>query len=112
MKYRTYKEITVSEEFNRFWFISIGKNGRIIKQVEFQATLVSEIYNLVFGDVDGNEGISDTSVSNNGDRNKILATVAYVVNLYLERYPERLIYFRGSTPERTRLYRMAIGLNL
>jgi len=27
-------------------------------------------------------------------------------------YPERSIYFKGSTEERTRLYRMAIGINM
>jgi hypothetical protein len=33
-------------------------------------------------------------------------------NTYTMRYPDRMIYFRGSTKERTRLYRMAIGINL
>ncbi|WP_394337181.1 DUF6934 family protein [Chitinophaga skermanii] len=31
---------------------------------------------------------------------------------YLNRHPERYIFFTGSTNGRTRLYRMAIGLNL
>jgi hypothetical protein len=51
-------------------------------------------------------------MSDNGDRNKILATIADVVKVYTEKYPDRLILFRGSTTERTRLYRMAVGLNL
>lgn len=56
--------------------------------------------------------ISNFTVSNNGDRNKILATVFKVVDNYTERYPDRWIYITGSTKERTRLYRMAIGINL
>ena len=41
-----------------------------------------------------------------------MATLADVIDQYTHKYPERLIYFRGSTKERTRLYRMAVGLNL
>ena len=41
----------------------------------------------------------------------MLATLANVIELYTAKFPERLIYFRGSTG-RTRLYRMAVGLNL
>jgi hypothetical protein len=41
-----------------------------------------------------------------------LATVVDVVQDYTTKYPERWIAFKGSTKERTRLYRMAIGLNL
>jgi hypothetical protein len=35
-----------------------------------------------------------------------------MIEIYTDRYPERGIYFHGSTKERTRLYRMAVGLNL
>ncbi|HVU83226.1 MAG TPA: hypothetical protein VHC50_00205 [Puia sp.] len=48
----------------------------------------------------------------NGDRNKVLATVAAIVEAYTKRFPDRWIFFKGSTEERTRLYRMAIGFHL
>lgn len=51
-------------------------------------------------------------ISNNGDRDKILATVCQAMFLYLEKYPNRIIYFRGSTIERTRLYRILINNNI
>jgi len=69
------------------------------------------VYNLAFGDVDEDGEVDDYSVSDNGDRNKILATVVAAVLEYTKRYPQRYIYFQGSTVERTRLYRMAISLN-
>lgn len=75
-------------------------------------TEIDGIYNLAFGDIIENGEIDDYCITDNGDRNKILATVFDVVNTYTARYPERMIYFRGSTIERTRLYRIAIGLNL
>jgi len=75
-------------------------------------TDVPNYFNLAFGDVEEDGTIDDYSISDNGDRNKILATIAFIVDAYLNRYPGRLIYFKGSTQERTRLYRMAVGLNL
>jgi hypothetical protein len=112
MKYDIYKEIRVTDDYSIFDFISTGKRGSIPKRIEFMPTEVDGFFNLAFGDVDENGEIDDYSISDNGDRNKILATVAYTVDIYLSKYPERWVYFRGSTEERTRLYRMAIGLNI
>lgn len=66
------------------------------------------MFNLAFGDIDTDGGIDDYHVTDNGDRNKILATVANAVDEFTRRYPMRWVYFRGSTEERTRLYRMAV----
>jgi hypothetical protein len=69
------------------------------------------VYNLAFGDVDDDDEIDDYAVTDNGDRYKVLATVAVLVEAYTKRFPDHWILFRGSTEERTRLYRMAIGLH-
>lgn len=111
MKYEIYDQLRIAVDFSIFDFISEGKNGSISKRIEFTATDIPGIVNLAFGDVDANGDIDDYSISNNGDRNKILATVAFATDIYLDKYPERWIYFKGSTEERTRLYRMAIGIN-
>lgn len=70
-----------------------------------------KVYNLSFGNVTLDGEMSSYAVSDNGDRNKILATVAYAVEIYLEQYPDRYVFFTGSTDGRTRLYRMAVALN-
>jgi hypothetical protein len=111
VKYAVYKSIKVSDDYSIFEFISRGKQGDINKRIEFMPTDTPNYYNLAFGDVDESGEINDYSISNNGDRNMILATVAYAVEIYLDKHPERWVYFSGSTEERTRLYRMAIGLN-
>jgi hypothetical protein len=64
----------------------------------------SGIYNLAFGDINVEGEIDDLTISDNGDRNKILATVAKSVDEYTKRFPGRWIFFKGSTPERTRLH--------
>jgi hypothetical protein len=111
MKYEIYHQLSTTDDLSIFEFLSIGKNGHITKRIEFTPTDIPGIVNLAFGDINADGEIDDYSISNNGDRNKILATVAFASEVYLDRYPERWIYFKGSTEERMRLYRMAISLN-
>ncbi|RBL93333.1 DUF6934 family protein [Chitinophaga flava] len=111
MKYEVYKDLYIRDMYSIFEFISFGSKGLIPKRIVFVPTEYPDVYNLVFGDINVDGEINDYSISDNGDRNKILATVAYAVEIYLNKYPNRYIFFTGSTQERTRLYRMAIGLN-
>ena len=112
MKYEVYEGIAVSDDFSRFDFVSMGKKGPIRKRVSFTKTEMDKVYNLAFGDLGEDGEFDDLSVSDNGDRNKVLATIVNIVISYTTRNPDRWILFQGSTESRTRLYRMAIGLNL
>ena len=112
MKHEVYSGLRINDNYSIFDFISVGKNGNIPKRIEIMPTEINQYYNLAFGDIDEDGNINDYSISDNGDRNKVLATVAYTVDIYLNKYPERWVYFRGSTEERKRLYRMAVSLNL
>ena len=55
--------------------------------------------------------MNDKVRSNNGDRDKILATVAATVIEFLKHYPSATDFEKGSTPSRTRLYQMGILAN-
>lgn len=112
MKYEIYSDLKASSDLSIFDFNSVGKHGIIPKRIIFAATELDNVYNLAFGDIDENGEIDDYRTTNNGDRNKILATIAEVIKVYTQKYPGRIIFFRGSTIERTRLYRMAVSLNL
>jgi hypothetical protein len=112
MKYERYEAVRIADDLRWFEFISTGKRGDYLKQIVFQPMGASNLYQLVFGNIVAEDEIDDYSVNDNGDRNRILATIAEAVYMYTKRYPLRLIYFKGSTKQRTRLYRMAIGLNL
>jgi hypothetical protein len=111
MKHEVYAGIKVTDDFSVFEFTSTGEKGAIRKRIVFTETEMDKVFNLAFGDVDNDDEINDYSISNNGDRNKILATVAKIVEDYTNKYPDRWIFFKGSTNERTRLYRMAVGLH-
>ena len=77
--------------------------------IDFQYTNLKDFYNLAFGDRDPITGeIDDKVVSNNGDMEKVLATIVAAVYSFTDRFPEAWIYAEGSTPARTRLYRINI----
>ncbi len=78
--------------------------------IEFQATTTPGFYNLAFGDKNSDTGeLDDLAISNNGDTEKVLGTVVSALYVFFDRNPEALVYATGSTPARTRLYR--IGIN-
>ena len=94
-----------------FTFFSEGPKCAIRKVIEFQQIGERDVYNLAFGDAlaEDSNYFDDRSVSDNGDTEIILATVVAAVYLFFERYPHAIILAAGSTPARTRLYRMGIA---
>ena len=112
MRKEIYDDFIVANDLHTFKFISKGKKGNISKQVLFIPDEERGFYNLEFGDVRIDGSIDYLTVSNNGDRDKILATIMRIVDIYTTKYPDRIIYFIGSNTERIRLYSMMIALNL
>lgn len=98
------------ETLTYFEFISVGSKGAIRKIIEFQATSTPGLYNLAFGDKHPEtDEIDDLAISNNGDTQKVLGTVVAALYAFFDRNREAIIYATGSTPARTRLYRMGIS---
>ncbi len=95
-------------------FVSVGSKGSFQKLVQY--TPLDEngtFFNLGFGDKDPVSGkVNDLTVTDNGDTQKVLATVADTVLHFTARYPDVWVFATGSTPARTRLYRMGITNHL
>ena len=99
-----------SDKMMTFEFISKGNKGFIHKIVKYQPTNLKGLYNLAFGDKNPITGdIDDKIISNNGDSEKVLATVVASVYAFTDKYPTAWVYATGSTKARTRLYRMGIS---
>ena len=103
-------EIKSGAELEVFEFVSIGIKGRIIKLVQYTETNYKGRYNLGFGDknIETNE-IDDEVISNNGDSEKVLATVVATLYAFTDKHPDAMIYATGSSKSRTRLYQMGIS---
>lgn len=102
-------ELKAEKSLMVFEFISEGTKREIPKLIKYSETNLKDMYNLAFGDKDPETGeIDDKVISNNGDSEKVLATVVATVYAFSDKYPDCWIFATGSTKARTRLYRMGI----
>lgn len=104
-------EIESSVDSKYFEFVSSGINGNIVKVVKYVPFPNQEgLFNLGFGDKSIETGeLDDLVVSNNGDTEKVLATVAMTVFEFFEEHPSATVYLKGSTSSKTRLYQISIS---
>jgi hypothetical protein len=114
MNYDHYGNLTYNADRYLFAFDSEGPKGILKKVIAYSAIKnLHNSYNLGFGtlktDSNGDFYIDDNEISDNGDRNKVLATVAISVYAFIDKYPDKKIYLTGSSKARTRLYQMAIN---
>ncbi len=97
--------------YKNYEFYSIGPKGQIKKGVRFSKINDDPvIYNLAFGDISAEtDRIDDAVISNNHDRDLVLATVANTIFDFTNHYGNHYIYATGSTTPRTRLYQIGIA---
>lgn len=106
-------QIEVDEKHTVYEFVSIGPKGDVHKIVKYSETNLKNLYNLGFGDKNSETNeVDDLVVTNNGDSQKVLSTVAATVYHFTDKYPDASIIATGSTKARTRLYQMGISNNL
>jgi hypothetical protein len=113
MKLEKYSFNVANE--TRYDFYSEGPKGKIKKVVIFSemAGWGLNIFNLGFGDWnEASQDIDDLITTDNNDREKVLATVAEAMYHFVNLHPNAIIFIKGSTPSRTRLYQIAINLFL
>ena len=103
-------EVDIASDFQTFEFISVGTKGNITKVVRYTEIDIKGVFSLGFGDKNLETGhISDLIISNNGDSQKVLSTVAATLKVFMNNYPEAIVIATGSTEARTRLYQMGIA---
>lgn len=111
MKIDKYPVIT-GETSMVFEFISEGIRGTVHKLVVYSKTNFHNFYNLGFGDKDETGQINDKVITNNGDSEKVLATVASTLYIFMDKFPDAMVFATGNSKARTRLYRMGISNNI
>jgi hypothetical protein len=100
------------QAFMEYEFYSEGPHGRIRKIVQFQPFFINGFpcHNLSFGDWNEKLGrFNDNTVTDNGDAQKVLATVAHIVIDFTTLYPEFIIHVKGRGEARARLYQMGVN---
>ena len=103
-------QLLADDELSVYRFMSEGRKGLIPKRVQFTLINQDGIYNLAFGDEHpATSELDDLAISDNGDSEKVLATVVGAAYAFFDRHPAAWVYLSGSTSARTRLYQMAIA---
>lgn len=103
-------ELQAGRNLSTFEFLSEGSKGKIVKLIQFQQMNLPNLYNLAFGDINLSTGqLDDKIITDNGDSEKVLATIVAAVYAFTGHYPAAWIFATGSTSTRTRLYRMGIN---
>lgn len=110
MKEKFYP-LEASDDYLFFWFESCSAGRTVPKIVEYEE-IEAGTFNLAFGDIDSNGRLNDSVISNNGDMEKVLATVVQTALTFLEIYPERSVYFSGNSSARNRLYRAILNRDI
>lgn len=109
MSINPYLNLETSTDFQVFDFESLG-HITLKKRAVFDLVDESEqLYNLALCTVqeDGTEDYE--TESKNGDMDTVLETVAHIAQIYIDKFPERKIYFRGSNAVRSRKYQMGVN---
>lgn len=113
-------ELKALPDYSQFLFISRGIAGSTTREVRFikqkdtdvsNNSFPNDIFNLEIGDFHP-ESQSPEGITDNGDMNMVLTTLIMIIELYLERYPERAIRLKGNTREKFRLYRLALDMHV
>jgi hypothetical protein len=112
VRYEVYEDLKRSSNEFEYRFTSVGPKGKIPVVIQFNQLDNPHEFNLAFGVMVENDNIDDNSRINNGDRDKILASVIAAIDSFTAEHPDNVVYFKGSTESRTRLYQIAITLNL
>ena len=93
-----------------FEFESIGPNGISRKKIVYSSIEGSEdILSLSLFEILEDGTLDVYFESKNKDLPRIMATVMKTVFDFFEMYPSKKVAFIGSTPKRTRLYRIFIS---
>jgi hypothetical protein len=104
-------EIETEIDSTYFEFVSKGSQGNIVKVVKYIKLFEGQdLYNLGFGDKNIETGeLDDRVITNNGDADKVLATVALTLVDFFQEHPNAIVYSKGSSPSRTRLYQINVS---
>ena len=106
-----FYDFTVHNETLRFEFDSVG-NQVIPKVIVYEKLPFPDTYNLALGDIDEQGKADFETISDNGDRDYVLATVIQTLIAFFQKHPRASVLITGSTPSRTRLYQVVIAREL
>lgn len=92
----------------QFHFMSMGVQGQVERVISFQELRMAShcYYQLETRTLQGIDGAC--ALTGNGDKKRMLLTIACIILHYLQQYPHRYVFLMGHTEARTRLYQQSL----
>lgn len=69
----------------------------------------SSVFSLGLGDELADGTLSDITITDNKDLENVIGSVAAAIDMFLNSFPTRSVFIKGSTESRTRLYRIILS---
>ncbi len=104
---RNSYDFTTGLRDDKFTFSSTGPKGEISKGVIFEME-DDGLYSVIMGDLDENGELKPLQPTGNGDAKKVLATVADIIEYFVERKPKAVIFMTGITDQLTSIYKQLL----
>jgi hypothetical protein len=108
-------ELKALPDYSHFLFISRGIAGSTTREVRFIRQKEKNIFNNSSNPIynldirDFHQDVQSlAAITDNGDMNNVLTTLIMIIELYSDRFPDRVIRLKGDTKEKSLLYRIAL----
>jgi hypothetical protein len=111
MQEKSYSFVQIRSEV-RYEFVSVSAEKEVKKVVTFVPTEIDNVYNLALLDELPDGTTSDTTETKNNDMITVLATVIKIIDDFLDKDNNALVFFQGSDERRQRLYQIVISREL
>ena len=105
---KPFYNFQVGAEARNFSFSSAGPRP-VEKRIIYAETTLPDFFNLALADLEEDGSLNFYSVRNNGDLERIMATIAQTLLVFFQHYPTAKVAFTGSTTARTRLYQIILA---
>jgi hypothetical protein len=112
MNYNPYMNFQALPDFSAFEFTSESNSGAIVRQVRFSGQKDGQVYHLDLRDLPAGKKEDQAPIADKGDRDRVLATLVQIIEIYTERYPGRIIRLKGNTKQKAQLYRESLDRHL
>ncbi|MCW3107313.1 MAG: hypothetical protein JWQ09_1819 [Segetibacter sp.] len=101
---RNAYNFTTGEYGDKFTFTSTGSKGNVRKAVIFEME-EDGLYSIVMGDLTDKDNLLSFKPTGNSDAKKVLATVADIIEFFIQQKPKAIVFMTGTSQRLTNLYK-------
>jgi hypothetical protein len=111
MDYAPYTDLMAFRDFSAFQFVTTQPANGMRRVVRFRGPQQDGTYNLYLKNILGPASEDESTVIEKEDIGRVISTLLQIIEIYTEKYPNRVIRLKAYSPERHELYRSVVKNN-